>query len=78
MRDEIICEEVSSIQVKGVAHPVTLFRALDLKSHEEWTNSLAHSAKYFSLFVDPKSMSEEERCQGSKVLSQAMDALKFT
>lgn len=76
VRDEIICEEVSSIQVKGVAHPVTLFRALDLKSAEERANSLAHSAKNFSLFVDPRSMSQEERRKAGKVLSQAMDALK--
>lgn len=76
VRDEVICEEVDEIKVKGVAHPVSVYRALGLKSNDESTRNLAHLSKNFSLFVDPDIMSDVERAQASKVLAQAIAALE--
>lgn len=76
VRDEVVCEEVEQIKVKGVAHPVTVYRAIGLKSNEDSARNLAYLSKNFSLFVDPDIMSETERAEAGKVLTEAIAALK--
>lgn len=76
VRDEVICEEVDEIKVKGVVHPVRVYRALGLKSDTESARNLAHLSKNFSLFVDPDIMFEAERAQAGEILAQAIAVLE--
>ncbi len=74
VREEISCEEKGTIQVKGIAYPVAIYKVLDAydtlgrqrrRLHEELPN--------VKLDMDLDAMAPEERRQAEKVLRQALD-----
>lgn len=76
VKDEILCEEVGTINVRGIAYPVSTYRVVDVKA-----DLVAHveaggaGAPHLRLEFRPDLMSDAEREQAATVLREALERL---
>ena len=75
IRDEIDCEEVATIQVKGVAYPVAVYRVLGPVEEEPRSQVFRADRPNFRLLVDPDRMTPEERAENETLLRSVIAAL---
>ncbi len=75
VNDEIECEEVGAIQVKGVTQPVVTYRVLRHKGSSVGMRRLRCEKPNFQLFLDPNSMTPEERSESKELLETAIASL---
>lgn len=76
VRDEIDCEEVGSIRVKGVAYPVVAYRVLGVARQGSAKDRLEIDTPHFRLSLDPVRMTSDERRRGSEILRRALSSLE--
>jgi PAS domain S-box-containing protein len=75
VKDEVSCEEVGKVSVKGIAHPVTTYRVIeDFEAAGESEVVRAH-LPHLTLNLDPRRMSAEEQDSARQVLEDALDRL---
>jgi PAS domain S-box-containing protein len=76
VKDEIYCEEYENIHVKGITHPVSTYKVIDL--HENlsvFEKSIKTSTENFQLEINAKSMSKKEQKQVIVALTDAVEQL---
>jgi class 3 adenylate cyclase len=74
VQDEVRCEELGRIQVRGIGHPVAIYRVVDLHTvggSERIRSGLPH----LTLDVDLALMSADERRQAAALLLDALERL---
>lgn len=78
VRDELECIEAESVQVKGIAYPVSTFEVVGLRSHHSKSTKpqLHTELPHLSLTADISKMSPEERSTAAKLLSSVADKLR--
>jgi adenylate cyclase len=74
VKDEIRCEEMGRIQVRGIGHPVATYRVVDLYAVDE-TERIRSELPHLKLDADPELMSAEERRQAAALLQDALRRL---
>ena len=76
VQDEIQCEEHGSLQVRGIAYPITSYRVVDLKSNLAAGDiAMRTHLPHLRLDLEPHLMSPDEREQALAALRKAVDRL---
>ena len=76
VKDEIRCEEMGRIQVRGIGHPVATYRVLDLRAGSAERSAVIRSGlPHLKLDVEPELMSADERRQAAALLQEALQRL---
>jgi hypothetical protein len=76
VKDEIRCEDMGRIRVRGVGHPVATFHVIDLhKRPREDHEHFRVESPHLKLDLDPAQMSAEERMQAAVPLKEALKHL---
>jgi hypothetical protein len=78
VRDEIHCEEHGSIQVRGIAYPISAYCVVDLKANVATSESAIQTQlPHLKLELEPLLMSDDERAQAETTLRRALDRLRW-
>jgi len=72
VKDEVRCEEMGRIQVRGIGHPVATYRAIALRAAGQRT-PIRSELPHLRLDADPERMSAEERRRAAALLQEALD-----
>ncbi len=76
VQDEILCEEHSKIEVKGIAYPLTTYQVVALRESLGATNQpIRTNLPHFQLEVDSSSMSPEELSNALAALQDSVEKL---
>jgi class 3 adenylate cyclase len=76
VREEVLCEEQGHIRVKGIAYPVTTFRAVGLVDDVAAPlRSVRADLPHLALKMEPQRMSAEQRSEAVAVLREALGRL---
>ncbi|OUS34534.1 hypothetical protein A9Q94_15650 [Rhodobacterales bacterium 56_14_T64] len=75
VHDDITCEDVGAIQVKGVAQPVSTYRVLGLANTSAESRRMRCENQHFQLYLDPDSMTSEEKDESRSILELAMASI---
>jgi adenylate cyclase len=76
VKDEIRCEEMGWIQVRGIGHPVATYRVVGLRADiAEQAARSRSELPHLQLEVDPGLMSEGERRQAAALLQETLRRL---
>ncbi len=76
VKDEVYCEEVGQIKVRGIAYPVATYRVVDLRTNLDAGYQAVHTElAHFKLETDPRLMSAQERQQAAVALREVADQL---
>jgi class 3 adenylate cyclase/HAMP domain-containing protein/putative methionine-R-sulfoxide reductase with GAF domain len=79
VKDEIHCEEMGRIQVRGIGHPVATFRVLDLRANLTGSGRPVRAElPHLVLEADPERMSAEERRRAAALLRETASRLAPT
>ena len=78
IRDEIDCEEVGTLNVRGVAYPVAVYKVLGSAGTGDRVQRINAELPNLQLFMDPSQMTKEELAECEAVLSSALQALSET
>jgi PAS domain S-box-containing protein len=73
VRDEIQCEELGQIHVKGLAYPVATYGVVGLKAQP--TPAANADLPHLRLEIEPELMSADERQQAATALRRALEML---
>jgi class 3 adenylate cyclase/HAMP domain-containing protein len=74
VQDEVCCEELGRIQVRGIGHPVAIYRVLDLHA-ADGSERIRSDLPHLKLDADPRLMSADERRQAADLLQEALQRL---
>jgi ABC-type histidine transport system ATPase subunit/class 3 adenylate cyclase len=74
VKDEVRCEEMGRIQVRGIGHPVATYRVVELYASEE-TERIRSELPHLKLDAEPDLMSADERLQAAAMLQEALRRL---
>ncbi len=74
VKDEARCEEMGRIQVRGIGHPVAIYRVLGLTAAGR-SERIRSELPHLKLDADPELMSAEERTQAAAMLQAALERL---
>jgi class 3 adenylate cyclase/HAMP domain-containing protein len=73
VKDEIYCEEMGPIQVRGIGHPVATYRVVDLHANLDAARQhLRAELPHLKLDADPDRMSLDERRQAAAILQETL------
>jgi len=76
IKDEIFCEEVGEIQVKGMAYKVATFRVIGLRDElDQQSQDISEDIPHFKLSTQPHLMSDDERQTAADILKKALASL---
>jgi adenylate cyclase len=75
VQDEVRCEELGRIQVRGIGHPVAAYRVVGLNA-EQPSERICSDLPHLKLDADPELMSADERRQAAAVLQDALRRLE--
>ncbi len=76
VKDEISCEEVGKIRVRGIAYPVTTYRVVDdFETLADAGEALRARLAHLTLNLDLGRMTAEEQVQAREVLQSALERL---
>lgn len=76
VKDEIYCEEMGQLQVRGIAYPIATYRVVDLqKNLDDGGRAIRTDLPHLKLDAAPSLMSEQERQQAAAALRKAADHL---
>ncbi len=79
VKDEIHCEEVGRIQVRGISHPVTTYRAIDLYANLADGNGLIlEETSHLKIEANPGDMTTEDRARAIATLEAVTKRLSDT
>jgi hypothetical protein len=74
VKDEVRCEEMGRIQVRGIGPPVATYRAIEL-CVAGGRAPIRSASPHLKLDADPELMSAEERSQAAALLREALQRL---
>ena len=74
MKDEIRCEEMGRIQVRGIGHPVATYGVVDLYAADR-AERIRSDLPHLKLDAEPELMSGDERTQAVALLQEALRRL---
>jgi adenylate cyclase len=74
VKDEIRCEEIGRIQVRGIGHPVAIYRVVDLYA-AEGPERVHSDLPHLKLDAAPDLMSADERRQAAALLQEALQRI---
>ena len=74
VKDEIRCEEMGRIQVRGIGHPVATYRVVDLYA-AEGPERVRSELPHLKLDAEPELMSADERGQAAALLQELLQRL---
>jgi ABC-type histidine transport system ATPase subunit/class 3 adenylate cyclase len=74
VKDEIRCEEMGRVQVRGIGNPVATYRVVDLYA-TEGAGRIRSDLPHLKLEIDLELMSAEERRQAAALLREALQGL---
>jgi len=74
VKDQVRCEEMGRIQVRGIGYPVATYRAIDLHAAGR-SEPIRSELPHLKLDADPESMSADERRQAAALLQAALQRL---
>ncbi|MGH6886527.1 MAG: adenylate/guanylate cyclase domain-containing protein, partial [Geminicoccales bacterium] len=74
VKDEIRCEEMGRIQVRGIGQPVATYRVVDLYA-AEGTERIRSDLPHLRLDAEPGLMSADERRQAAALLQETLKRL---
>jgi adenylate cyclase len=73
VKEEVYCEDVGPIPVRGIGHPVATYRAVDLYANLSGNpEHLRLDLPYLKVDVDPERMSANERALAAAGLREAL------
>jgi hypothetical protein len=79
VKDEIFCEDMDRIQVRGIGHPVAAYRVIGPRGRPDQTGAGASPIRsdlpHMKLDAEPELMSEDERRQAAEVLQETLQRL---
>jgi PAS domain S-box-containing protein len=76
VKDEISCEELGKIRVRGIAYPVTTYRVIDdFETLADTGEALRARSAHLTLNLDLGRMTAEEQVQARELLQSALDRL---
>ena len=76
VKDQIYCQPVGEISVKGLAHPIKTYEAISTREEYIRKSSVIEAAgEAFNLSVDVKALAEDERKAARDSLLKALEAL---
>ena len=76
VKDEISCEEVGKIRVRGMAYPVTTYRVVnDFEALADAGEALRVRLPHLTINLDPARMTAEEQVQARALLQSALEHL---
>ena len=76
VKNEVLCEEMGSLRVRGIGHPVATFRVVDLHNNLRGANERVRAElPHLKLDVDPKLMSADERREAAALLTETLNRL---
>jgi hypothetical protein len=76
VKDEIYCEPVGQLQVKGIARPIKTYEAISTRAeYLRRTKRIEESGDAFNLSVDLNSLDADERRRARESLMKALQAL---
>jgi class 3 adenylate cyclase len=76
VKDHIECEEEGQVEVKGISHPISTYRVVDLYENlEEERQPIRTRVPHLRLDVDVSLMSAKEKRQAAAVLLEAAERL---
>ena len=75
VKDEVSCEEVGILSVKGIAHPVTTYRVIEDFEAAGESEVVRARLPHLILNLDPRRMTAEEQDKARHVLESALDRL---
>lgn len=76
VKDVIHCEEQGQLKIRGLAYPIAVFRAVDLKENLELKSELVSTdLPHFQLKAEPALMTADERLEASQSLRKLLDEL---
>jgi len=76
VKDEVFCEEVGEIQVKGMAYKVATYRVIGLRDElDRQSQDISEDIPHFKLSTQPHLMSDDERRTAADVLKKALASL---
>jgi class 3 adenylate cyclase len=76
VKDEVYCEEIGQLQVRGIAYPIATYRVVDLHANlEAGYQSIRTELPHLTLDSDPGLMSEQERQEAAAALREVADRL---
>ncbi len=76
VKDEVYCEEMGQLQVRGIARRIATYRVVDLHANlDAGYQAIRTELPHLKLDADPRLMSEQERQQAAATLHKAADHL---
>lgn len=78
VKDEILCDDMGRIQVKGIAYPVETYQVID--SYENLGRErevIREDFPNFSLEIDVEGLSADERSRAESALGRALNKLRY-
>jgi adenylate cyclase len=76
VKDEILCEEMGRIQVRGIGHPVATYRVVGLHADiAEPAEHIRSNLPHLTLEAAPELMSADERRQAAALLQETLKRL---
>jgi class 3 adenylate cyclase len=76
IKDEIYCEEMEPMTVKGISHAITTYRVIDLVENIDDHNKVVRTeSKNLKLDMDISKMSPEERSEAAKLFEAMVKRL---
>ncbi|HSF94211.1 MAG TPA: adenylate/guanylate cyclase domain-containing protein, partial [Thermohalobaculum sp.] len=76
VKDQILCEEYGEIEVKGIAYPVAVYKAIG--RHEKASGRRRHLREdhpSVKLDLDLDTMTEDDRARAAAILRQGLELL---
>ena len=75
IKDEITCEEVGKLSVKGIAYPITTYRVTEGFEKAAESEAVRARLPHLTLNLDPRQTTAEEQGKARDVLESAMERL---
>ncbi len=76
VKDEVLCEEVGDVQVKGIAYKVTTYRVIGLREELDQTGQeITENLPHFRLKAEPANMSAKDRKAAISALERTLASL---
>lgn len=76
VKDDILCEHVGEIRVKGISHPVETYKVIDTYEHlGRQRDRISEDFPHFALRIDLQKLSTSDRKRATAALSDALERL---
>jgi adenylate cyclase len=75
VKDDVICEELGQLQMRGLAYPISAYKVLGARKAMA-RHVISAEAPHLKLSIDPDLMSAEQRAGAAAILRDALERLR--